>query len=70
MAYCNKCGTQLSDGAKFCPKCGAPCGDSTDNITEDSSSTSKKPLIITLAVVAVLALIGGSWYFIRGQILF
>lgn len=67
MAYCNKCGTQLSDGAKFCPKCGAPCGDSTDNITEDSSSTSKKPLIITLAVVAVLALIGGSWYFIRGQ---
>ena len=67
MAYCNKCGTQLSDGAKFCPKCGNPCGDSTDNITEDSSSTSKKSLIITLAVVAVLALIGGSWYFLRGE---
>lgn len=23
MAICGKCGTQLSDGAKFCPKCGA-----------------------------------------------
>ena len=22
MAYCRNCGTQLSDGAKFCPKCG------------------------------------------------
>jgi uncharacterized Zn finger protein (UPF0148 family) len=22
MAFCKKCGTQLSDGAKFCPKCG------------------------------------------------
>ena len=68
MAFCGKCGTQLSDGARFCPKCGNPCGGSTENITENSSSTSKKPLIITLAVVAVLALIGGSWYFfLRGQ---
>ena len=24
MAYCSKCGSQLSDGAKFCPKCGNP----------------------------------------------
>ena len=24
MAYCGKCGTQLSDGNKFCPKCGNP----------------------------------------------
>lgn len=24
MAFCGKCGTQLSDGAKFCPKCGTP----------------------------------------------
>ena len=20
--YCNNCGTQMADGAKFCPKCG------------------------------------------------
>ncbi len=32
MAYCRKCGTQLSDGAKFCPKCG-----------ESVQSTKEKP---------------------------
>lgn len=26
MAFCGKCGTQLSEGAKFCPKCGNPIG--------------------------------------------
>lgn len=24
MAYCNNCGTQIAEGAKFCPKCGTP----------------------------------------------
>lgn len=24
MAFCSKCGTQLVDGARFCPGCGAP----------------------------------------------
>ena len=26
MAFCNKCGKQLADGAKFCPGCGNPMG--------------------------------------------
>ena len=24
MAFCGKCGTQMNDGVKFCPSCGAP----------------------------------------------
>lgn len=24
MAFCGKCGTQINDGVKFCPSCGAP----------------------------------------------
>ena len=24
MAFCSKCGAQVNDGAKFCPKCGQP----------------------------------------------
>lgn len=24
MAFCNNCGTQVQDGAPFCPNCGAP----------------------------------------------
>ena len=30
MAFCGKCGTQLSDGAKFCPKCGQPTSEAGD----------------------------------------
>lgn len=26
MAFCSKCGTQVQDGAPFCPNCGAPMG--------------------------------------------
>lgn len=28
MAFCAKCGTQVNDGVKFCPGCGAPMGGS------------------------------------------
>lgn len=39
MAYCSKCGTQLSDGAKFCPKCGNPTGSSeTKEMAEENSA--------------------------------
>lgn len=67
MAYCSKCGTQLSDGEKFCPKCGNPCGDISYNTTEEGSSKSRKPLFITLAILVVFALIGGGWYFWNNQ---
>lgn len=30
MAFCQKCGSPLSDGAKFCPGCGATVGGSDD----------------------------------------
>ena len=33
MAFCGKCGTQVNDGTKFCPKCGNPMGN-------DASSSS------------------------------
>ena len=38
MAYCAKCGNQLSDGAKFCPKCGTPV--KTTKPKTDSSENS------------------------------
>lgn len=38
MAYCVKCGTQLSDGAKFCPKCGTPV--TTTQANNDSIESS------------------------------
>lgn len=26
MAYCNNCGSQIPNGSRFCPNCGAPMG--------------------------------------------
>lgn len=31
MAFCNKCGNPLPDGANNCPKCGAPAGNAQQN---------------------------------------
>ena len=30
MPYCTHCGTEVSEGAQFCPKCGAPITTPTD----------------------------------------
>ena len=34
MAFCNKCGNQLPDGANNCPNCSAPAGNTQQN-TQD-----------------------------------
>ena len=41
MAFCSKCGTELTEGAKFCPKCGNPIGNTQveSSSYEDSSNT-------------------------------
>lgn len=31
IAFCNKCGNQLPDGANNCPNCGAPAGNTQQN---------------------------------------
>lgn len=49
MAICNKCGAEMEDDAKFCPKCGAPAqapvysdpGDKTDMFLQEDIERSK-----------------------------
>ena len=41
MAFCGKCGTQLSDGAKFCPKCGEAVGEVANDTV--SKPKARKP---------------------------
>lgn len=33
--FCNKCGNQLIDGAKFCSMCGQPTNQATNNTVEN-----------------------------------
>lgn len=42
MAFCSKCGTELTEVAKFCPKCGNPTGNSEtkEMVGGDSSNCS------------------------------
>lgn len=67
MAYCGKCGTQLSEGAKFCPKCGNPCGNSSSQSLEGDGfeKLTKKQKVPTKAILAVclaIAIICGGWF--------
>lgn len=44
MAFCGKCGNQLNEGAKFCPKCGQPTVDAGEvQNTETNNSYSDEP---------------------------
>ena len=63
MAYCGKCGNQLEESAKFCPKCGNPCAHTSYNITEKSNSKFGIPKFILLAVIIILSLLGGYYLF-------
>jgi len=38
MAFCEKCGTKIDDGAKFCEKCGAPTGDTASTPTVQAAA--------------------------------
>lgn len=45
--YCTKCGAQVPDGAKFCPKCGAPVAVTSqkaaaDNISQNAGTDAEK----------------------------
>jgi uncharacterized membrane protein len=73
MAFCNKCGTQLEDDAKFCPSCGETTGkadfkveDVVANIkalnnTADTTAEFDANDIASNKVMAVLSYFGILW---------
>jgi zinc-ribbon domain len=61
--FCENCGTQLSDTARFCGSCGKAVG---SGIASPASASSKRGNPITksiLGIVAVLILVGGGAVF-------
>lgn len=66
MAYCSKCGTQLSEGTNFCPKCGTPTNETTIH-TEDVESDVKKnnathKVRYVVSIILLFAILGAGWY--------
>ena len=64
MAFCNSCGAQLTEGTKFCSKCGTPiAGAGGPEAPAPASSSSAAPgsnsaLKTVLMVVAAIVVIG------------
>lgn len=50
MSHCIKCGTVLPEGSAFCPSCGSPVGQMSQNQAPDYSDSKEK---ITLAAFAI-----------------
>ena len=42
--FCSRCGTPISEGARFCPSCGAKLAEQTVNIEENSQTASRLTL--------------------------
>lgn len=57
MAYCGRCGTQIPDGAAFCPSCGARA-DSSKNASEQYGYGSQANDIEDNKLISILCYFG------------
>ena len=66
MAFCNSCGAALTDGTKFCNKCGAASAATTTPVMtapppgphSTGGSSALKIILIVIAVVVCLGILG------------
>ncbi len=56
--FCRNCRTKIPDGAKICPSCGAPAGDTTAMRTKRKKKKGHPVLTTVLIVLAVIIIIG------------
>lgn len=67
MAFCSNCGTELTDGAKFCPKCGQHVNDHMEEtpIVEENNPKQEKGIsTVTKICMAALCLIAFAFLFL------
>ncbi|KON29671.1 hypothetical protein AC477_05620 [miscellaneous Crenarchaeota group-1 archaeon SG8-32-1] len=59
MTFCTKCGNELVEGAKFCPKCGTAVDTAAIRSTRETLKKPKrKPMsIMTIALIAIVAVV-------------
>lgn len=69
--FCKKCGNQLKDGAKFCPKCGCQVleevNDQTSSLTRQKQKAGKNWLIILVILVIVGVVVVGISFVLKGN---
>ena len=58
MAFCGNCGTEIKDGAKFCPKCGT----ARKGVQEQQETNGKRFSTPWIAAFAVLTILIGSYF--------
>ena len=61
--FCEQCGEQLEDGARFCPKCGAPVSQvliTPTPVKKTLPIRKAKPFITAAAIIVVLCIIGAA----------
>ena len=67
--FCKNCGAQIKDGAKFCPKCGTPAGN-TNPKAAGRTQTAKKPPYLAIGLVAAVAVVAVIILFFVGRLIF
>ena len=59
--YCRKCGNELTEIDKFCPKCGNAVDDETTNYSEMENQQNieqkKSPTILIIVIVILVVII-------------
>ena len=57
LTFCAKCGTELVEGAKFCPKCGMAIDSLIRRTAREPLDKSKKKPISTMAIVLIVIVV-------------
>jgi hypothetical protein len=65
MAFCNSCGATLTDGTRFCSKCGAPVAGApaasatpVPGTVPDAKSSGVKTILIIVGVIMLIGVLG------------
>lgn len=66
MKYCEICGAEMEEDARFCTKCGAVCGEKEIEVKnfEQKSPKGKKIVIIIISIVLLIVVLAAMLFFV------
>ena len=65
--FCQKCGTENDDNAKFCKGCGATLNSSPKIENNENKNSSNNKLIIAVAAIICICVIAGGLFMVFGN---